>query len=326
MPLNNRRQMHNKKIDAKLHAQEAQIQDLKGQVAQLMQELSEKNARTEELEMNIETLHERIILMKEIIHSLYQIGDKVVYPMHGAGVIDSIVEKDVCGSVKEYYIMRMPSTDMVVMIPTATSDIIGVRPVVQPEEAEAVINSISDIVTNMTANWNKRYRENMTKIKSGNLMQVAEVIKISQEPVSLETPVGEEDDSNLGDFIKDSETKEPAESASYNLLREQLSQVMATLTPREAKVLRLRFGLEDGRPHTLEEVGKEFDVTRERVRQIESKALRKLRHQLGICGYGTLRQLWEEGDKQRISEEVMFCLNITPIDVNCVAESLKGKE
>lgn len=108
--------------------------------------------------------------------------------------------------------------------------------------------------------------------------KVAEVIKIAQEPVSLETPVGEEDDSNLGDFIKDSESKEPAESASYNLLREQLSQVMATLTPREAKVLRLRFGLEDGRPHTLEEVGKEFDVTRERVRQIESKALRKLRH------------------------------------------------
>lgn len=108
--------------------------------------------------------------------------------------------------------------------------------------------------------------------------KVAEVMKIAQEPVSLETPVGEEDDSHLGDFIQDSEAKEPAESASYNMLRQQLADVMATLTPRECKVLRLRFGLEDGRPHTLEEVGKEFDVTRERVRQIESKALRKLRH------------------------------------------------
>ena len=108
--------------------------------------------------------------------------------------------------------------------------------------------------------------------------KVAEVMKIAQEPVSLETPVGEEDDSHLGDFIPDSEAKEPAESASYNMLRQQLNEVMATLTPRECKVLRLRFGLEDGRPHTLEEVGKEFDVTRERVRQIESKALRKLRH------------------------------------------------
>ena len=108
--------------------------------------------------------------------------------------------------------------------------------------------------------------------------KVAEVMKIAQEPVSLETPVGEEDDSHLGDFIPDSDAKEPAESASYNMLRQQLAEVMDTLTPRECKVLRLRFGLEDGRPHTLEEVGKEFDVTRERVRQIESKALRKLRH------------------------------------------------
>ena len=108
--------------------------------------------------------------------------------------------------------------------------------------------------------------------------KVSEVMKIAQEPVSLETPVGEEDDSHLGDFIPDSDAKEPAESASYNMLRQQLNEVMETLTPRECKVLRLRFGLEDGRPHTLEEVGKEFDVTRERVRQIESKALRKLRH------------------------------------------------
>ena len=108
--------------------------------------------------------------------------------------------------------------------------------------------------------------------------KIAEVMKIAQDPVSLETPVGEEDDSHLGDFIPDGEAAEPAESASYNMLRQQLAEVMQTLSPRECKVLRLRFGLEDGRAHTLEEVGKEFDVTRERVRQIEAKALRKLRH------------------------------------------------
>ena len=108
--------------------------------------------------------------------------------------------------------------------------------------------------------------------------KIAEVMKIAQDPVSLETPVGEEDDSHLGDFIPDTDVAEPMEAASYNLLRQQLSDVMQTLSPRECKVLRLRFGLEDGRPHTLEEVGKEFDVTRERVRQIEAKALRKLRH------------------------------------------------
>ena len=108
--------------------------------------------------------------------------------------------------------------------------------------------------------------------------KVEEILKIAQDPVSLETPIGEEEDSHLGDFIQDEEAAQPAEAASYNLLKEQLVDVLGTLTPREEKVLRLRFGLEDGRPHTLEEVGKEFDVTRERIRQIEAKALRKLRH------------------------------------------------
>ena len=108
--------------------------------------------------------------------------------------------------------------------------------------------------------------------------KVEEVLKIAQEPVSLETPIGEEEDSHLGDFIQDDEASQPSEEASYTLLREQLEEVLSTLTPREEQVLRMRCGLTDGKPHTLEEVGKEFDVTRERIRQIESKALRKLRH------------------------------------------------
>ena len=108
--------------------------------------------------------------------------------------------------------------------------------------------------------------------------KVEEVLKIAQEPVSLETPIGEEEDSHLGDFIQDDEASQPSEEASYTLLREQLEEVLSTLTPREEQVLRMRFGLTDGKPHTLEEVGKEFDVTRERIRQIESTALRKLRH------------------------------------------------
>ena len=108
--------------------------------------------------------------------------------------------------------------------------------------------------------------------------KVEEVLKIAQEPVSLETPIGEEEDSHLGDFIQDDEASQPSEEASYTLLREQLEEVLSTLTPREEQVLRMRFGLTDGKPHTLEEVGKEFNVTRERIRQIESKALRKLRH------------------------------------------------
>jgi len=108
--------------------------------------------------------------------------------------------------------------------------------------------------------------------------KVREILKIAQEPVSLETPIGEEEDSHLGDFIEDDNASEPAEVASYTLLKEQLIDVLDTLTPREEKVLKLRFGLEDGRTRTLEEVGKEFNVTRERIRQIEAKALRKLRH------------------------------------------------
>ena len=108
--------------------------------------------------------------------------------------------------------------------------------------------------------------------------KVMEIQKIAQDPVSLETPIGEEDDSHLGDFIQDEDSPAPQDAASYTLLREQLNEVMKTLTPREAKVLRLRFGLDDGKARTLEEVGKEFDVTRERIRQIEAKALRKLRH------------------------------------------------
>ncbi|UOO36834.1 RNA polymerase sigma factor RpoD [Oscillospiraceae bacterium CM] len=108
--------------------------------------------------------------------------------------------------------------------------------------------------------------------------KVREILKIAQEPVSLETPIGEEEDSHLGDFIPDEDASEPAEAASFTLLKEQLSDVLGTLTPREEKVLRLRFGIEDGRTRTLEEVGKEFNVTRERIRQIEAKALRKLRH------------------------------------------------
>ena len=108
--------------------------------------------------------------------------------------------------------------------------------------------------------------------------KVREIMRVAQEPVSLETPIGEEEDSHLGDFIPDEDAPVPAEAASHTLLKEQLASVLGSLTPREEKVLRLRFGLEDGRPRTLEEVGKEFNVTRERIRQIEAKALRKLRH------------------------------------------------
>ena len=108
--------------------------------------------------------------------------------------------------------------------------------------------------------------------------KVRDIMKIAQDPVSLETPIGEEEDSHLGDFVEDNESPAPSDSASYSLLREQLCNILHTLTPREEQVIKLRFGLEDGRPRTLEEVGKQFQITRERIRQIEAKALRKLRH------------------------------------------------
>ena len=120
--------------------------------------------------------------------------------------------------------------------------------------------------------------EEIAKEMDMSVEKVMEIQKIAQDPVSLETPIGEEDDSHLGDFIQDEDSPAPQDAASYTLLREQLEEVMKTLTSREAKVLRLRFGLDDGKARTLEEVGKEFDVTRERIRQIEAKALRKLRH------------------------------------------------
>ena len=122
------------------------------------------------------------------------------------------------------------------------------------------------------------YPEEIAKEMQLPVDRVREIQKISQEPVSLETPIGEEEDSHLGDFIQDDNVPVPAEAAAFTLLKEQLSGVLNTLTDREQKVLRLRFGLDDGRARTLEEVGKEFDVTRERIRQIEAKALRKLRH------------------------------------------------
>ena len=120
--------------------------------------------------------------------------------------------------------------------------------------------------------------EEVAKEMNMPIDKVREIQKIAQEPVSLETPIGEEEDSHLGDFIPDDDSPAPSEAASFTLLKEQLMQVLGTLTSREEKVLRLRFGLDDGRARTLEEVGKEFDVTRERIRQIEAKALRKLRH------------------------------------------------
>ncbi len=120
--------------------------------------------------------------------------------------------------------------------------------------------------------------EEIAAVMGMSAEKIREIMKIAQDPVSLETPIGEEEDSHLGDFIPDDASPAPADAASYTLLREQLNEVLKTLTPREESVLKLRFGLEDGRTRTLEEVGKEFNITRERIRQIEAKALRKLRH------------------------------------------------
>ncbi len=108
---------------------------------------------------------------------VYQIGDRITHPLHGAGVIDSIEKQRIDGTEREYYVLKLPSGDMKVKIPKATSDLIGVRPIIDAEEAERIMNSISDIEVNMTQNWNKRYRENMIKIKSGDLMEVAAVVK-----------------------------------------------------------------------------------------------------------------------------------------------------
>jgi len=121
-------------------------------------------------------------------------------------------------------------------------------------------------------------KEELLKKKKTAEDRVREIMKIAQEPISLETPIGEEEDSHLGDFIEDAEAVAPAEAASTKLLKEKMDEVLQNLTVREKKVLQLRFGLEDGRSRTLEEVGQEFGVTRERIRQIEAKALRKLRH------------------------------------------------
>ena len=121
-------------------------------------------------------------------------------------------------------------------------------------------------------------QEEIRKKKKFAEERVREIMKIAQEPISLETPIGEEEDSHLGDFIEDADAVAPAEAASTQLLKEKMEDVLENLTVREKKVLQLRFGLEDGRPRTLEEVGQEFGVTRERIRQIEAKALRKLRH------------------------------------------------
>ena len=120
--------------------------------------------------------------------------------------------------------------------------------------------------------------EEIAEFLNSPVDKIKEAMRASQEPVSLETPIGEEEDSHLGDFIPDDSAITPQDAASQSMLKEQLNSVLSTLTPREEKVIRLRFGLDDGRPRTLEEVGEEFSVTRERIRQIEAKALRKLRH------------------------------------------------
>ena len=148
-----------------------------------------------------------------------------------------------------------------------------------PVHMVETINKVKKVSSQLLhTNGHEPSAEEISDVLDMPVDKVREIMRVAQEPVSLETPIGEEEDSHLGDFIPDDNAPAPADAASHTLLREQLSEVLDTLTPREEKVLRLRFGLEDGRSRTLEEVGKEFNVTRERIRQIEAKALRKLRH------------------------------------------------
>jgi len=148
-----------------------------------------------------------------------------------------------------------------------------------PVDREEIKKQLSEQLGRKLTSRDKKFVDEEIKRRTRyNLERVREIIKIAQEPISLETPIGEEEDSHLGDFIEDHEAVAPAEAASSILLKEKMEDVMENLTEREKKVLKLRFGLADGRPRTLEEVGQEFGVTRERIRQIEAKALRKLRH------------------------------------------------
>lgn len=148
-----------------------------------------------------------------------------------------------------------------------------------PVHMVETINKLARVQRQLTQELNREPTDEEIAEKLGiTIEKVREVYKISQDPVSLETPIGEEEDSHLGDFIPDDDSPAPQEAASYAMLREQIREVLHTLTPREEHVLKLRYGLNDGRTHTLEEVGKEFNITRERIRQIEAKALRKLRH------------------------------------------------
>ena len=148
-----------------------------------------------------------------------------------------------------------------------------------PVHMVETINKLIRVSRQLLQEYNREPTpEEIAKVMEMPVDKVREIMKIAQEPVSLETPIGEEEDSHLGDFIPDDDAPAPAEAAAFTMLKEQLINVLDTLTPREEKVLRLRFGLDDGRARTLEEVGKEFNVTRERIRQIEAKALRKLRH------------------------------------------------
>jgi len=141
------------------------------------------------------------------------------------------------------------------------------------------INKLARVQRQLTLELNREpSEEELAKKMNTSVDKIREIYKISQDPVSLETPIGEEDDSHLGDFIKDERNLSPEEFATNEMLKDEISQVLLTLTEREEKVVRLRFGLEDGKPRTLEEVGQMFGVTRERIRQIEAKALRKLRH------------------------------------------------